>query len=358
LAGAVSIETLRLRDSEWLASHGIDCLLSRVATRIVPETNEVEFADESSLSYDRLLLATGSCVRKLNIQGSDLEHVHYLRTAQESDALRETLMTTRHLVIVGAGFIGLEVAATARETFNCQVTVVEAGSGILQRAAPDRLREMLLTLHGDNGVEFRFDAEVERFGGSGAVDAVHLKDGESFAADAVLICVGVQPNIKLAVDAGINVATGILTDNFGQTSMAGIYAAGEVAEHVNEMTGSRVRYESWQMAQLQADIVGANISGEAVPISYVPWFWTDQYGHNFQMLGRTDSELRQVVRTYNKKFRSTTVYFEGRQAVGALCVNSGGDVSPIRKAIMKRSHADDFQLANPEIKIKRALVAI
>ena len=151
---------------------------------------------------------------------------------------------------------------------------------------------------------------------------------------------------------------GILTDAHGRTSAEGIFAAGEVARHVIGSPGRLVRFESWQMAQFQAATVGGNMAGGNEPVAYVPWFWTDQYGHNFQMLGRTDPDLPVAVRAYDDALKSTILYFDGPRIVGALCIDSGRDVAPIRKAIAAGLGGHVARLSDTSVKLKSAFIPV
>lgn len=356
LAGSKPLSALNICDDEKLADNSIEMKSGVTAERLLPQEQRVVLSDGTYWDYEHLLLATGSRARILDLPGADLARVHYLRTDTDANSLRETLADTQHLVVVGAGFVGLEVAATAREAFGCRVTVIEAGPEVLQRAAPERLRDAIRKLHEKHGVEFRLKAGVEGFVGSnGKVSGVQLTGGEPITADAALVCVGAIPNIEIAAVAGLKTGNGILADGYGQTSNPNIWTAGEVAQHILGSSRDLVRYESWQMAQTQAATVGANMAGARNAISYVPWFWTDQYGRNFQMLGRMDADLKVAVRAYDDGLASTTLYLDGTKIVGALCIDSGRDIAPIRKAISLGMSGQIARLSDTNEKLKSLL---
>lgn len=356
LAGRKQLSAFCVCDDAKLADNNIELKRGVTAERLLAQERQVSLSDGTKWEYEHLLLATGSRVRRLDVPGSELAGLHYLRTNTDADALRQTLSLTQHLVVVGAGFVGLEVAATAREAFGCQVTIIEAGAQVLQRAAPDALRITLKKLHETRGVKFLLNTGVEGFEGSGdKICGVRLSGGEIVPADAVLICIGGVPNTEIADQAGLETQTGIVTDHFGQASIPNIWVAGEVAQHVLGSSGDLVRHESWQMAQTQAATVGVNMAGARETIDYVPWFWTDQYGHNFQMLGRMGPELTTAVRAYDDGLMSTTLYLDGPKIVGALCIDVGRDIAPIRKAISAGVSGHIDQLLDPNIKLKSAL---
>lgn len=356
LAGSKPLSAFNICDDKKLADNRIELKSGVTAESLFPNEKRVALSDGTQWEYEHLLLATGSRARVLDLPGADLAGVHYLRTDTDANSLRETLADTKHLVVIGAGFIGLEVAATACEAFGCSVTVIEAGPEVLQRAAPERLRGAIRKLHEKHGVKFLLKSGVERFlRSNGKVSGVQLADGETLTADAALVCVGAIPNIEIAARAKLETGQGILADGFGQTSNPNIWAAGEVAQHVLGSSRQFVRYESWQMAQTQAATVGANMAGAREAIAYVPWFWTDQYGHNFQMLGRMDADLNVAVRVYDDGLASTTLYMEGTKIVGALCIDSGPDIAPIRKAISLGLSGQIARLSDTNVKLKSTL---
>lgn len=355
LAGDKSPDALQICDHEKLAQLGIKTILGITVDDVSAKSCRVRLNDGTVWQYQKLLFATGSRVRPLPVPGAGLKGVHYLRTKSDAIALRDTLMHTTNLIVVGAGFVGLEVAATAREAFGCNVTVVEAGPEVLQRAAPERLRGALREMHEARGVTFVLKTGVAGFvNDEDHVAGVSLDDGQTIKADAVVIGIGALPNVEIARQAGLDTADGILTDAFGKTSDENIWAAGEVARHVFGACGALVRHESWQMAQMQAALVGANMAGAADEISYVPWFWTDQYGVNYQLLGRTGPDLNVAVRTYEAPTSSTVIYLDGDAVVGALCINAGKDIAPIRKAITAGLSGKIARLSDASINLKSA----
>jgi 3-phenylpropionate/trans-cinnamate dioxygenase ferredoxin reductase subunit len=356
LKGATPWHSAIMRQGDQLRELKIEAFFGQAAERIDVANNIVTLEDGSNLPFDKLLLATGSKVRPLPVPGVELPHIHYLRTLDDCLALSESLATCRNLVVVGAGFIGLEVVASARERFGSEVIVVEAGAGILQRGAPDELRSVIETLHRSNGVRFVFNDGVSAFEGEGKVKRVVLDSGNILNADCVVIGIGITPETTLAERAGLKVEDGIVVDEFGETSHPGIYAAGEVTRHLNTFTNTIARRESWQVAQNQSVVAAKSMSGQRQAYDEIPWFWTDQFGHNFQLVGATGSKLQNVTRTYDGIFKSTTFFLDNGSVVGAMCVNSGKDIRLVQEAIRRGMKITPEQLADPAVKLKSHLV--
>lgn len=357
LAGTRPASTVIIKTEDELREKGITTRLGRRVTAIDVARRTVTLGGDDQVGYRKLLIATGSRARPLPGTPPDLPHVHYLRGLKDVEALRSDLARGGHLIVIGAGFVGLEVAATAREHFGCHVTVIENGPGILTRGATPELRTALSDLHRDHGVRFLFDTVVSAIGARGP-DAVEVRttDGDALVGDAVLVCIGAIANTELAEAAGIATENGILTDAFGATGVEGVWAAGEVARHPLASRSQPVRFESWQMAQTQAASVAENMTGAGVPIDYVPWFWTDQYGHNFQLIGDLKPGAETLTRQYDTNGCSTTIYVSNREIVGAICMDRGQDIPPLRRAIAGNARVDAVLFSDPTQKLKNALI--
>jgi len=266
-----------VHDAAWYAEHGVDLRLGTTATHLDPGAHEVTLDGGERLHYDKLLLATGSRARRLNIPGGDLEGVRYLRTLAEADALAEALGRGGRVVVVGAGWIGLETAAAARH-HGADVTVVEMDSAPLRRVLGDEVAEVYPAVHRAHGVNFKFNASVREFRGeAGRLTSVVLDDGTELAADLAIVGVGIEPVVDLADAAGLHVDNGIVTDEGLRTSDADIFAAGDVANAHNPMLGRRVRVEHWANALNGGKAVARSMLGEEVVYDRVPYFYTDQY---------------------------------------------------------------------------------
>lgn len=332
LRGEQPIDKAFLRQEQWYRDNAIDLILGMRAERIDADDRVVSLADGSRVAFDALLLATGARPRGLDVAGTGLDGVFMLRTVQDSSAIAARLGPGTRVVVVGAGFIGAEVAASAR-LMGCEVTVVEIFAVPLQRALGEEVGAIYGQVHRDHGVDLRLNSEVAAIHGDGSVSAVELTGGERIDADVVIIGVGVEPNIELARDAGLECDNGIVVNERCETSVPGIYAAGDVANHPNPILGARIRVEHWQNAQNQGAHAGKAMLGSAEPFSEVPWFWSDQYDLNLQMAGHPLRWDRIVRRGSLEERKGCAFYVDGERLVAAVGFNAGKDVRAARALI-------------------------
>jgi 3-phenylpropionate/trans-cinnamate dioxygenase ferredoxin reductase component len=277
LMGKDPREKAFVHEEKWYADHDVDLMLGVTVTGLHRPSHEIEMAGGERVSYDKLLLATGSSPRKLQAPGADLSGVHYLRRLGDSDELREVLAAGGSLVVVGGGWIGLEVAAAARQA-GLDVTVIEPQRAPLLGALGSVVGDVFAGLHRDHGVDVRTGSGVSSIEGSdGRVTGVTTTSGEVVAADAVVVGVGVKPNVRLAEAAGLAVEVGIVTDEMLQTSDDAIWAAGDVADAWHPLLGERVRVEHWANASGQGKAAGQAMAGKGEPYAKLPYFFTDQY---------------------------------------------------------------------------------
>jgi 3-phenylpropionate/trans-cinnamate dioxygenase ferredoxin reductase component len=285
LLGKAPLEKAYVHDENWYAAHDVELRLATRATGLDPAAHTVTLDGVESLPYDKLLLATGSRVRRLDVPGADLAGVRYLRTMDESEALLEQLRGRGQVVVLGAGWIGLEVAAAAR-SHGCEVTVVTSGNLPLRRILGDEVATVVRDLHEANGVSFRFNASVRELRGeSGHVRAVVLDDGTELPAGQVVVGIGIQPNTELAVAGGLRVENGVVTDSSLRTSDPDVYAAGDVAYSHNPLLGRSVRVEHWANALNGGPVAARAMLGQPVVYDRVPYFFTDQYDLGMEYSG-------------------------------------------------------------------------
>jgi len=257
--------------------------------------HQVSCADGSAVRYDKLVLATGGRPRALSCPGADLPGVHVLRTIEDSRAIASKLVPGHRLLVIGGGWIGLEIAATARQR-QVDVTVLEAGPRLCARSVPPQLSDYLLAKHRKEGVDVRLSTTVASIGaGRERALAVPL-DGVAQEFDAVVVGIGLVLDTGLAEACGLEVRDGIVVDPSGRSSDPDIYAVGDVANQHNSWAGGRLRFESWANAQNQAIAVGKAIAGGEVVYDEIPWFWSDQYDLNLQVLGIPSNDLSGIVR--------------------------------------------------------------
>jgi len=285
LLGKSEREKAFVHPSNWYGENNVDLRTEQEVTGIDPAAHEVELSDGGRLTYDKLLLATGSSPRTLDVPGADrLDGVLYLRKLRDSDRIAAALKPGTNIVIIGAGWIGLEIAAAARH-HGANVTVVEALRLPLHRVLGDEVARIFANLHTANGVVFHFGAQVRELTGTDRVTSVVLADGTELPADAVVIGVGIRPNVELAERAGLEVDNGVVTDAALRTSNADIHAAGDVASAFHPLLGQRVRVEHWSAALNGGPAAARSMLGQDVSYEKVPYFFTDQYDTSPGMTG-------------------------------------------------------------------------
>lgn len=345
-----------LDDPGFYEVNRIDLRLGTQATEIDVCEREVS-VEGGELRYDRLLLATGSDVIRLQLPGSDLPGIHYLRTMVDADRLHEALQGGTRVVVVGAGWIGLEVAAAAR-AHDCTVTVVDVVEVPLARVLGPELGSVYAQLHRDHGVELRMQTGVTGFapGMNGGVGAVALDDGEEIAADVVVIGVGVRPNASLAQQAGIAVDNGILVDEQLRTSDADVFAAGDCVNLWSPFYQRRLRVEHWANALNGGPAAARAMLGQEVLYDRIPYFYSDQYDFGMEYSGWVDpSDYDEVVFRGNREAREFVAFWVKRSEAGtgtvlaALNGNVWDVVGDLRALIRSRAAVDLARLRDPDV---------
>jgi 3-phenylpropionate/trans-cinnamate dioxygenase ferredoxin reductase subunit len=320
-------------------------------SRIDRAQRKIELSTGDMVGYDRLLLTTGSRVRRLKFPGCDLPGVHYLRTIQDALAIQRDLTPESHLLVLGGGWIGLETAASARKR-GAQVSVVELSDQLCSRVLPKSLADYLLERHRAQGVAVRLGTTVQSLSGIDRVQGAVLSTGEELRVSAVVIGVGVEPNVELARATGLEVDNGILVDESGRTSDPLIFAAGDVTNQPNDFLGRRVRLESWANAQNQGIAAAKAMLGQPVAYHDIPWFWSDQYHLNVQILGIPHKSDESITRgdPAADKFLQFFLY-EGRiEAVAA--VNNPRDLRMAKRLLQSGKEVDRARLADPAVALQ------
>ena len=312
---------LLAEDEKW-RELDIRSVLSTSVERINLQDNCVTIHEGAEFSYDKLVLATGGVCRRLSCSGEDLKHIFQLRTAQDSFDIAQHLSDGAQLVIIGGGFIGLEVAASAR-ALGCQVTIVENQNRLLGRVFAEPISSRIQSIHEAQGVKFVFNDSVARFSGVEKVEGVVLESGTSIDADLVVVGVGIVPNTNLAEHAGLAIDNGVVANQYCQTSVENIYAIGDCANALNTRLQQNIRLESWQNAEHQASIVANHILGIGIPWDSLPWFWSDQYHYNIQMAGLPSNKGDIIQR--GDLSDGAVIYFEveGDRLISAVAIGEG-----------------------------------
>jgi 3-phenylpropionate/trans-cinnamate dioxygenase ferredoxin reductase component len=354
LLGKMERERLLFRQPAFYAAQAIELVLGDAAAAVDREAQAVTTAAGRRLPYDALVLATGTRVRPLPVPGSELDGVVYLRTLEESEALARRVAEAGRVVVVGGGFIGLEVAAAAR-TLGKPVTVLEAAERLMGRVVAPVISGFYAGLHRDRGVELVLNARIDRIEGErGRAEAVVMADGARHAADLIVVGIGVLPNVELALAAGLACENGVVVDAHGRTGDPAIFAAGECTSHPNRFAGGMARLESVQNAVDQAKAVAAAILGRDEPYDEVPWFWSDQYEIKLQMVGISLGHDEQVVRGDPAGGRFSVFYFRDRRLIAIDSVNRPSDHMAGRKLLATGTGLTPAQAADERFDPKTA----
>lgn len=346
LAGQAQPQSTWLQKSGAFEALGLEWRPGTTVTRIDRAGRCLELAGGETLAYDKLILCTGGRARTLSIPGADSAGVHTLRTIDDALALAPLLQPGRSVVVIGGGWIGLEVAATARQK-GADVVVVEAQRRLCERTVPAEISEHLLALHRTHGTRVLLGAGVARIGSTAeGRSTVTLGDGSVLACDAIVVGVGLVPNDELARDAGLECDGGVIVDARCRSSDPDILAAGDVAVTYNPWAGRRLRLESWQNAQEQGIAAARSALGLEVDYRPLPWFWSDQYGMNLQIVGIPTPAQQVVLRGVAGSDSFVLFYLESGVIKAAIGPNAARDLRLARRLIEQRKPVDPQCLAD------------
>jgi 3-phenylpropionate/trans-cinnamate dioxygenase ferredoxin reductase subunit len=348
LRGEAPPESAEVHDAAAYAERGIELLAGRTVTALDLSARRVVLDDGEPVAFTAAVLATGAAHRRLGLPGADLDGVHYLRSVDDAVRLRDALHVGARVAVVGAGWIGSEVAASARQV-GAEVVLVDPLPVPLQRVLGDRMGGMFARLHADHGVDLRLGAGVGGFHGAGAVDAVVLDDGTTLAVDLVVVGVGVVPRTELAAAAGLQVDNGVVTDERLETGTPGVYAAGDVASAWHPHYGRHLRVEHWANALHQGRTAGANVAAGGVAYDRIPYFFSDQYdlGMEYVGLGQPDDQV--TVRGDEDARQLIAFWHRDGQVTAAMNVNVWDVVDDLRALVTSRAAVDPRALADPDV---------
>jgi len=314
-----------------------------------PERQIVATADGRSFGYDRLLLATGTQPRRLKtLEGTDAR-VHYLRNIEDALHLRQSFHRQLSVVIIGGGVIGLEAACAAAK-HGCAVTVVESEGRLLARAFPGMVSEVVEARHRNHGVRFEFGATVAE----GTANGVRLTNGTELKADIILVGIGVEPTNAIARDLGLAADRGIEVDAYGRTAVSNVFSAGDVALQWSKCHDRAIRVETWANAQNQAICVAGNMAGANREYSDPPWFWSDQYDLNIQVVGDM-LNADHVVRGDSQSNRFSVAAMRGNEIVGAISINAAKDMAIFRRLVARQSRLNRSDIEETAYDLRQAL---
>jgi 3-phenylpropionate/trans-cinnamate dioxygenase ferredoxin reductase component len=354
LRGDVGREKAYVHDESFYADNGIDLRLSCRVESIDVGARRVGLAGGEQVPYDSLLLATGAAPRRVSVPGADLAGVHYLRTLADSESLAAAVRSAGRVAVIGGGWIGSEVAASARQ-MGAEVSMIEAAPVPLVRVLGPELGAFYRDVHADHGVDLHLGVGLQELRGSGSVEEVVLADGTVIAADVVVIGVGVTPRVELAEAAGLELDNGVVTDQFLAASVPGVYAAGDVASAWHPVLERRVRLEHWSSALNQGPVAARNILGRSIPYDKLPYFFSDQYDVGMEYTGLAMDWDEVVFRGDVGRREFIAFWLKDGRVEAGMNVNVWDVTDAIGELVRSRRPVDRARLADPEVDLGAVL---
>ena len=347
LEDTVSNERLYFKKLEFFVENKVQLKLGTKAEEIDIENNNIHLSDNTKLSFDKLVFATGSSVRKLDFPGKDLNSIHYLRGLDDALSIKKDLQTRQNIVVVGAGYIGLEVAAIAAKQ-NKSVTVIEMADRVMNRTVDPQISDYYLKLHQKNGVTFKFNTSLKEIVGASNPEKVICSDGTEVKADMVIIGAGIMPNVELAENAGLSCDNGIVVNEFGKTDHANIYACGDCTNHPNKLLNKKIRLESVHNAMEQSKTVASSIINKSIEYNQIPWFWSDQYDHKLQIVGLSGEHDKVIMRGDMSEAKFMLLYTKDEKLIAVDAVNNSKEFLICKKLVANKVTIKPDEISNPE----------
>lgn len=354
LAGDSRLEKLYFWPPHSFSELEIEVMPRTRVTALDPTAKRLSLQTGDSLAYDRLAIATGARPRLLPVDGVGLEGIRYLRGIDDSLAIRNDIGPESRVLIVGGGWIGLEVASTLTG-LGCEAVVVESAERLCARAVSPFVSDWMLDIHRRHGVDIRLSTAVEAFEGSLRVERARLTNGDIVECSSAVIGIGVIPNLDLAAEAGLATGNGIIVDEFCRTSDADVFAAGDVSFHPNRRLARNIRLESWENAQNQGIAAAKSMLGKEEAYDEIPWFWSDQHGVNIQMIGLPEIWDEVVVRGSPGEDAFMIAYLKRDLIVGAVAVDNPRDIRVAKRLMLSGRQVSAEDLGDPGIKLQSLL---
>ncbi|MDH3267032.1 MAG: FAD-dependent oxidoreductase [Gammaproteobacteria bacterium] len=351
LSGDLPPERLYYKPAAFYDDPRIEVRLNTRIARVDRNAHCVTTENGEDIHFDKMILALGSRVQKLQLPGCDLPGVHYLRNITDVEAIRSDMVSNKRVVIIGAGYIGLEVAAVCRQS-GLEVTVVEMADRVMSRVVSPNVSDFYQLEHTNQGVKLQLSTRLLAFAGKRRVKHVVCDDEQKIAADFVVVGVGIQPNTELAEAAGLDVDNGIVVDDHCQTSDADIYAIGDCTSHPNAIYGRRLRLESVHNALEQAKTAASNLCGVENRYSQVPWFWSDQFDLKLQIAGLSQGYDAVVIRGDPCSRSFACLYLRKNALIAVDAINSPRDFMQSKALIANHTIVDPERLADIDVALK------
>ena len=333
LEGKVGLERVYMKNREFYEENEVEFYPNTLVKEIDREEKKVRTSCGKEFEFEKLVIATGSRARELEIEGIQLGNVYYLRTIDDVEKIKEQMSVCQNLSIIGAGYIGLEVAAVASE-LGMNVSIFEMADRSMNRTVDKKISEHFEDLHKTNGVNFYFQSNIEKLQGETFIEGVKLDDGSLIPADILIIGIGIIPNQELAENAGLDCNNGILVNDKGITSDQSIFACGDCTNHPNKFLNKNIRLESVQNALEQSKVVAANIMGQEEKYEVIPWFWSDQYNQKLQIVGMPEEYDEIVKREYADGF--SLFYLSNKTIISVTTINNPKEFLICKKLVEKK----------------------
>ena len=343
LEGKVGLERVYMKNREFYEENEVEFYPNTLVKEIDREEKKVRTSCGKEFEFEKLVIATGSRARELEIEGTQLGNVYYLRTIDDVEKIKEQMSVCQNLSIIGAGYIGLEVAAVASE-LGMNVSIFEMAERSMNRTVDKKISEHFEDLHKTNGVNFYFQSNIEKLQGETFIEGVKLDDGSLIPTDILIIGIGIIPNQELAENAGLDCNNGILVNDKGITSDQSIFACGDCTNHPNKFLNKNVRLESVQNALEQSKVVAANIVGQEEKYDEIPWFWSDQYDQKLQIVGIPEEYDEIVKREYADGF--SLFYLSNKTIISVTTINNPKEFLICKKLVEKKVKISSDILTN------------
>jgi 3-phenylpropionate/trans-cinnamate dioxygenase ferredoxin reductase component len=356
LRGDAGRDAIWAQEEGWYEANDVELRTSTHAAELALASSEVVLDGGERIGYDQLLLATGSAARRLPIDGAELDGVHLLRTVADSDALREALTPGVRVVVIGAGWIGCEVAASAKQR-GADVTMVAPEDVPLERVLGSEVGAVFREVHASRGVELVLGTGVEAIEGSGRVSGVRTTGGRTLGADLVVVGVGAAPRTELAAAAGLTVQDGVLTDDRLRTSAPNVFAAGDIARAQHPILGETIRVEHWGTALEQGPAAARNMLGRDLAYDRIPYFFSDQYDVGMEYAGHALTYDRVVFRGDPSTFEFMAFWMRGDRVAAGINVNVWDVNEDVQALVRSGASVEDAALADPDVALGALAVA-
>jgi 3-phenylpropionate/trans-cinnamate dioxygenase ferredoxin reductase component len=351
LRGESSFEQVLFQPLDFYAENDIETRFGDRVTRVDAAEKVVELDRGERVAYGALLVATGGQNRRIPIPGIDLEGIYGLRTVADSDRIRAEISPGRKAVVVGMGFIGLEVTATLRQS-GVEVAVVDRNAVPLRRVLGEEVGRVVGEIHRDHGTELIFEDKVAAFEGAERVERVTTRRGHRIECDFVVVGLGIEPVTDLLAGTGAQIDNGVVVDEYLRTGVDGIYAAGDVANHYHPVFERHIRVEHWQNALKQGPAAARNMLGGNEPYGEIPWFWSDQYEHNLQYAGFPSEWDELVVRGSTEGRNFVAFYRKNGRVLAAVAINGGRDLRRSIPLIKSQEEVAAATLGDPDVDLR------